>query len=199
MVSLELSVFFFGTYLLRISQKKISFLGVVCILLWYLFATNKPEENKFISVKEVKYLHQQIGAINQQNGRKSKGVPWRRMFISPVTWSIILARFAFIWEITIMEMFLPSYFRDVLYLNMTANGLFTALPFVAQLISKNGCAIVADYLRSSGKIGMTASTKIVECIAEVQPWSKFSNANMCPPKIQPLETNDPKKVQENNV
>jgi hypothetical protein len=45
-------------------------LGVVAIVLWYLFATNKPEENKFISDKEVEYLHRTIGVIHQQEGRK---------------------------------------------------------------------------------------------------------------------------------
>ena len=40
-------------------------------------------------------------------------------------------------------------------------------------------------------------------LAEIQPWSKFSNAGMFPPpKIQPIETNEPKKFEEkqdNNV
>uniref|UniRef100_A0A914E5P2 Inorganic phosphate cotransporter n=1 Tax=Acrobeloides nanus TaxID=290746 RepID=A0A914E5P2_9BILA len=144
-------------------------LGLSCVVLWYLFATNKPEENKFISDKEISYLQKTIGSISQDGGRKKKklDVPWRRMFSSPVTWSVIINRFCYCWKMTVMQMLLPSYFRDVLYLNMSNNGLYTALPFFAQLVSKNICAIVADNLRRSGKVGMTSSTKLSEGIGNI--------------------------------
>uniref|UniRef100_A0A914CSH8 Uncharacterized protein n=1 Tax=Acrobeloides nanus TaxID=290746 RepID=A0A914CSH8_9BILA len=177
-----------GVCLAPINKNRIlGTLGVTCTLLWYLFATNKPDENRFVNKREIVYLQESIGSV--QEGRKKdrfKDVPWRCMIFSPVTWAIIINRFAFSWAMNIMQMLLPSYFRDVLSLNMNDNGLFTALPFLAQLISKNICAISADRLRKSGKI------------AEIQPWSKFATANMHIPRIHPVLDFNPMKLAEDS-
>ena len=45
-------------------------LSIICIILWYLFATNNPNECKYISEKEALYLKIAIGNVNQEENIK---------------------------------------------------------------------------------------------------------------------------------
>uniref|UniRef100_A0A914DB40 Uncharacterized protein n=1 Tax=Acrobeloides nanus TaxID=290746 RepID=A0A914DB40_9BILA len=176
-------------------------LGIMCTILWSLFATNKPEECKFMGEKEKHYLNYHLAFASSISGHGMKrrlNVPWKKLLTSLPVWSCMLTRFSFAWSLIVMQMLLPSYLRDVLYLDMSNNGLFTAMPFVVQLISKNIVAISSDYLKRSGKLGMTASTKLVQTFADVQPWSKFSNANIYTSKIH-VETINAKIEEKNEV
>lgn len=45
-------------------------LSIICIILWYFFATNNPNDCKFISEEEASYLKKAIGTVNQEENIK---------------------------------------------------------------------------------------------------------------------------------
>uniref|UniRef100_A0A914E0C6 Inorganic phosphate cotransporter n=1 Tax=Acrobeloides nanus TaxID=290746 RepID=A0A914E0C6_9BILA len=101
-------------------------LGIICTILWYLFATNKPEECTFIDEKEKNYLVYHLSRMSTASGHGRKrrlNVPWKNLLTSLPVWSCMLARFAFAWTSIVMTMLLPSYLRDVLYLDMSNKRL----------------------------------------------------------------------------
>jgi hypothetical protein len=50
--------------------------------------------------------------------KKKLNIPWVQMFTSPALMAIVVARFSYECQMVIMQSFLPSYFRDVLNLDI---------------------------------------------------------------------------------
>uniref|UniRef100_A0A914DPD4 Inorganic phosphate cotransporter n=1 Tax=Acrobeloides nanus TaxID=290746 RepID=A0A914DPD4_9BILA len=106
--------------------------GITCLVLWCVLVTNNPIKNKFVPEAEKKYLIRQLHVLphidhngNDHNGngqekKRKLDVPWRSMLTSPATISVVVARFAFNWQMIIMQLLLPSYLRDVMYLDISS-------------------------------------------------------------------------------
>ncbi|KAI6184259.1 MFS domain-containing protein [Aphelenchoides bicaudatus] len=143
--------------------------GLIYILFFLLFASNSPNENRFISEKEKVYLNIQLST--QHNGlatRKlssAKSIPWIAMLTSPATIAVVLSQFSFNYINSFWQTFLPSYFRDVLLLDLSKNGLFSAAPFFFQLICKLFMGFGSDALKRKGIMSETTSCKILQSLA----------------------------------
>ncbi|GMT31969.1 hypothetical protein PFISCL1PPCAC_23266, partial [Pristionchus fissidentatus] len=140
-------------------------LGIIWFVGWCVIATNVPDENAFISVRETLYLREVI-----QRKKKAPSVPWRAMIRSTPIYACLSAQFAFNFTATIMQGFLPTYFRDELLLPLGQNGFYTTIPFISQLVTKNIIAIVADKLRQKNIL------KPTQCAVLFQTISSFGAA-----------------------
>uniref|UniRef100_A0AC35F317 Major facilitator superfamily (MFS) profile domain-containing protein n=1 Tax=Panagrolaimus sp. PS1159 TaxID=55785 RepID=A0AC35F317_9BILA len=143
-------------------------IGFTWCILWGFFATDNPSDSKFLSQEEKDYLfeengkHHQSSAERKQSGQK---MPLKSMIFSKATFAVISAQFAFNFTNTMMQAYLPSYSRDVLVLDLKENGIFTALPFFIQLISKISMGIFADFLKRKQILSPTTSCKIFQSLA----------------------------------
>ncbi|GMR30777.1 hypothetical protein PMAYCL1PPCAC_00972, partial [Pristionchus mayeri] len=135
-------------------------LGLVWLVGWCIVATNVPDENAFISVRETLYLREAI-----QRKKKVSAVPWRAMLTSKPIYACLSAQFAFNFSATIMQGFLPTYFRDELLLPLGQNGLYTTIPFISQLVTKNTISIIADKLKQKKILKPTDCAKIFQTIS----------------------------------
>ncbi|KAF8380926.1 slc-17.3, partial [Pristionchus pacificus] len=140
-------------------------LGIMWLIGWCVVATNVPDENAFISVRETLYLREAI-----QRKRKVGSVPWRAMLRSTPIYACLSAQFAFNFTATIMQGFLPTYFRDELLLPLGQNGIYTTIPFISQLVTKNIISIVADKLKQKRILEPT------QCAVLFQTISSFGAA-----------------------
>ncbi|GMT05308.1 hypothetical protein PENTCL1PPCAC_27482, partial [Pristionchus entomophagus] len=140
-------------------------MGIVWLVGWCIVATNVPDENPFISVRETLYLREVI-----QRKKKVGRIPWRAMLRSSPIYACLSAQFAFNFTATIMQGFLPTYFRDELLLPLGQNGLYTTIPFISQLVTKNIISIVADKLKQKKLL------KPTQCAVLFQTISSFGAA-----------------------
>ncbi|TKR58709.1 hypothetical protein L596_030119 [Steinernema carpocapsae] len=123
-------------------------LGCLWCVVFMIDGSSTPDENMWISDEEKEYI---LKALPKNSKRISlSSVPWRSLFTSKALIVIYVAQFVFNCNVTIMQSFLPAYFRDILLLDLKSNGFFTVFPFITQLI----CLPRNLQLRNGGFVGL---------------------------------------------
>uniref|UniRef100_A0A914Q607 Major facilitator superfamily (MFS) profile domain-containing protein n=1 Tax=Panagrolaimus davidi TaxID=227884 RepID=A0A914Q607_9BILA len=143
-------------------------LGIVWIIFWLFWSTDSPTDCKFLSVTEKEYLHEEVGKhLKTSKERKETGqtLPLKQMITSKAILAIMAAQFGFNFSNTLMQTYLPTYFRDVLALDLKRNGLYTALPFVFQLVSQISCGMFADFLKHKEILSPSAACRLFQAFA----------------------------------
>ncbi|GMS92757.1 hypothetical protein PENTCL1PPCAC_14932, partial [Pristionchus entomophagus] len=102
---------------------------------------NSPSNNRFISEREAKYL-----ALEIRRARNIKSIPWQSILTSKPIYACLCAQYAYNFSSTLMQTFLPTYFRDELMIPLSMNGVYTMIPFLVQTVVRTCCSIVADAL-----------------------------------------------------
>ncbi|KHJ99906.1 transporter, major facilitator family protein [Oesophagostomum dentatum] len=135
--------------------------GCLWLIFWVIFATNSPDENKFISREEKEYLSDNI-----QHGKTktSLSVPWRQMLTSRPLIAAVLCQYTYNLQASLLQAFLPTFLKEELMLPLSKNGLYTMIPFISQMISKNIMGVLADYLKRNNIVGHTKCAKVFQSI-----------------------------------
>jgi len=133
-------------------------LGCVYSVAWFLLCHNSPSDHPRISTVERKYWETVIGATELD---AHPPTPWREIFTSAPVWALAVAFFADNWGYFTLATCLPLFMHDVLGFDMTRNGAFSALPFVAPIAAQPLSGLFADWLRSPGKLSTNAVRKIM--------------------------------------
>nr|CDJ87553.1 Major facilitator superfamily MFS-1 domain containing protein [Haemonchus contortus] len=142
----------------------IAIFGSLWCVLWVFTSTDHPRTCKRISQKEHEYL---TTNIVHSNNRKSKpsSVPYTRMFTSPPFLAQLLCFYTTNLTMTFYHFYMPSFLKDVLYLGVIANGTFSSLPNVVNLVCKISWGILMDRLKSKKLITPTFAVRISQSVA----------------------------------
>ena len=76
--------------------------------------------------------------------------PWRVLLHSPAIWMLLLASFTFGWTFSLFVAWLPSYYRDVFGISITASGLYAALPWLVLFFMQTISSKIASRMMSAG-------------------------------------------------
>jgi len=126
--------------------------GCVWSCAWFLLCYDSSSTHPRISADERLYWETTIGAADLV---AHPPTPWRKIITSVPVWALAVAFFANNWGYFTMATCLPLYMHDVLGADMTSNGAFSALPFVASIVMVPINGLFVDWLRS------TCSTNVV--------------------------------------
>ncbi|KAM3725341.1 putative transporter slc-17.3 [Dirofilaria immitis] len=126
-----------------------SLLGIGLCFGWFLVVKDVPTRMKHITDAELIYI------TGSAHGRGQKrviplNVPWREILSSTAVWSTALSSFSQSFVIVGTVTYLPLYYRTILSMDLTSNGVLSALPFICQLITKLAFASLADKAKESG-------------------------------------------------
>ncbi|MCP9265538.1 hypothetical protein DINM_020866 [Dirofilaria immitis] len=124
-------------------------LGIGLCFGWFLVVKDVPTRMKHITDAELIYI------TGSAHGRGQKrviplNVPWREILSSTAVWSTALSSFSQSFVIVGTVTYLPLYYRTILSMDLTSNGVLSALPFICQLITKLAFASLADKAKESG-------------------------------------------------
>lgn len=135
-----------------------------------LAITNAADEQKKIEQTRRKRQSQQHRSLNP---------PWRRILSSPVVWSTGLCSFSQNYMNVAIVVYLPTYYQNVLGMDLTANGLMSALPFVIQLFTKILFAGCADWIKRRRLMSATTVTKLFNLIGSLGAGICFILLSLC--------------------
>ncbi|KAH7725442.1 major facilitator superfamily transporter [Aphelenchoides avenae] len=138
--------------------------GVILCVTWFVCVYDTPAKAKRISEEEVRFIH---GGEAPPSSRKLQNVPWSRMMRSLPVWSLSLCAFSQNFMNVGTVVYLPSYYNSVLRMDLTSNGVMSALPFVVQLVTKILFAWMADTLKARQLMSHTNVTKMFNLIASL--------------------------------
>uniref|UniRef100_A0A0R3S7F4 MFS domain-containing protein n=1 Tax=Elaeophora elaphi TaxID=1147741 RepID=A0A0R3S7F4_9BILA len=86
------------------------------MIVWIPFASSSPSENRWISNVEQTYLERCLN--NSPQKLRNRSIPWKSMIRSMPVIANVVVMFTINFHATIMQSFLPTYFRDVLFINL---------------------------------------------------------------------------------
>uniref|UniRef100_F1L1U7 Transporter n=1 Tax=Ascaris suum TaxID=6253 RepID=F1L1U7_ASCSU len=137
-------------------------IGILWIALWSLLASSTPQGSRWISKRERYFLAKCVG----NSGKKlaSGPIPWLAIALSPAMIADLLSTFAANYTATMMQAFLPTFYKDVLLVDLHKNGWFTTAPFLTQLIAKNIMGVISDKLKKSGILSATIACKLFQVV-----------------------------------
>lgn len=135
--------------------------GCVWFVGWILLCYSSPSTHPRISTDERKYWETVIGPTDLA---VRPSAPWRQIFTSIPVWAVAVALFANNWGYFTLVTCLPLFMHDVLGVNMTRNGAFSAVPFIAFIIVFPLNGLFVDWLRSPTRFSTNAVRKIF-CVA----------------------------------
>ena len=101
-----------------------------------------------------------IAQIDSSDLTAHPPTPWRKILTSVPVWALTIASFSMEFTFFSMVICLPLFMYDVLSLNMTDNGLLSAVPFAASLIMLPLSGILVDFQRAPGRLSTTTARKV---------------------------------------
>ena len=130
--------------------------GCVWSAAWFFLCYDSPPSHPRISAAELEYWERAVG---RDDLVERPPTPWRRILTSVPVWALAAAMFANNWTYFTLAVCLPLYMHDVLGFDMTRNGEFSAVPFVASLVMIPVAGTIVDWLRAPGRLSTTAVRK----------------------------------------
>ena len=130
--------------------------GCVWSVAWFFLCYDSPSTHPRMSTTEREYWERQIGG---EAPISRPPTPWRKILTSVPVWALAVAFFANDWGFFTFFICAPLYMHDVLGFNMTNNGLFSAVPFLSTMLVTPVCGVLADWLRSPGRLSTTVVRK----------------------------------------
>jgi ACS family glucarate transporter-like MFS transporter len=118
-----------------------SAVGVIMAILWYSFATDRPEQHPRVSPQELRRIR---GADATQHIHQS--TPWRIILSQANIWLLMLANFGFGYGVYIFQAWFYLYLVNVRGFSIMQGGFLTTGPFIAVTIMGPLGGVCSDLL-----------------------------------------------------
>ncbi|KAI1718666.1 major facilitator superfamily domain-containing protein [Ditylenchus destructor] len=136
--------------------------GAIFMIFWITIGSERPRNSKRITAVELAHIDG-VG-IKRRTLSVVTRTPYKKILLSPVIFSMNLCAFCQSFVLVSMISYLPEFNRAVLGLNLSANGKWSALPFLIQVLSKIFFAFAADSMKQRG-VSVNFVTKLFNSIA----------------------------------
>lgn len=143
--------------------------GFIWCVIWIIFAADSPDQNKWISDIEKKYIQYSLG----DRIKKSKGLPtpWKAIFTSRGMWAIIVAHMCGNYGAYMLLTQIPTYMKEVLKFDIKANGVYSMLPYLVFWFFITVSGMLADLLISREILSVAWTRKLMASIGMIGPGS----------------------------
>lgn len=112
-------------------------------------------------------------------------IPWRKILSRKEVWAIIVSHFCHNWGTFILLTWMPSYYNQVLGLDLSTSGVLSVLPWVTMAIMSNAGGWIADTLVDRGT-SVTTVRKVMQTIGFLGPavfLSQLSSVTTAPAAV----------------
>lgn len=140
-------------------------INLIIPFLWLTTITVTPNNHPFISKYEIDYINK----ANSNVGNVKMSVPWLSIFSSVPIWSIITAKGCLAMGVMIYNTKIPAYLESELGMDLTSNGSFNSLLYIAIAISNLSAAPMFKFLINKGYVSRTLGRKLAESISLFLP------------------------------
>ncbi|CCD62531.1 putative transporter slc-17.3 [Caenorhabditis elegans] len=133
-------------------------------ILWFFTASSHPAKVKMMTKKEKEYLLANV-VKKVHKSEKTRSIPYSKILTSPAFLGQLQCHFFVNLFMTLFQIYLPSYFKEVLHLGVIANGTFTAIPNIFNMIFKVVWGIGIDKLKENKILSNTKAVKVSHGVA----------------------------------
>ncbi|XP_036907306.1 sodium-dependent phosphate transport protein 1-like isoform X3 [Sturnira hondurensis] len=139
--------------------------GCALSLLWFVLFYDDPAEHPWISLSEKEFITSSV----MQASSSGKSVPIAAILKSLPVWAISVTCFAFSWTNTIMLMYMPTFLKAKLLINVRENGMLSALPHLLSWVLGNLAGWLADFLLARQILSLIAIRKFFTTLGLLLP------------------------------
>ena len=94
-------------------------------------------------------------------------VPWKLLLSKRPVWALILSHFCHNWETFILLTWMPTYYNQVLGLDLMKSGFYSVLPWITMALAANVGGWIADAMVQKG-VSVTRTRKIMQSVSRLQ-------------------------------
>ncbi|KAI8112410.1 hypothetical protein M9434_003733 [Picochlorum sp. BPE23] len=138
-------------------------IGVAWFIWWVKRASSDPREDPLISAQERSYIVE-----NSVAKKELTSIPWKLLLSKKPVWALIGSHFCHNWGTFILLTWMPTYYNQVLGLDLKSSGLFSVLPWITMAVSANVGGWIADGLVEKGW-SVTVVRKLMQSIGFLGP------------------------------
>ena len=95
--------------------------------------------------------------------REGTKVPWKQILSKRPVWALILSHFCHNWGTFILLTWMPTYYNQVLGLDLMKSGFYSVLPWITMALAANVGGWVADSMVARG-VSVTRVRKIMQSV-----------------------------------
>ncbi|GMT04722.1 hypothetical protein PENTCL1PPCAC_26897 [Pristionchus entomophagus] len=139
-------------------------IGLLFSNIWMFFVADTPSASRFIKPNEKKYIEENTPKTGSVETPRT---PWKAIFSSPVIYTHLLCMSGFYFAIGVTSNLLPLYFKEELGMPITKTGVFTFVPFIAQIISKFIAGFMVDWNKKKRGLGHTKAAKFCQTLGSM--------------------------------
>ncbi|ESO83132.1 hypothetical protein LOTGIDRAFT_133858 [Lottia gigantea] len=144
-------------------------LGCIWVFFWMFIVYDHPSKHPRISKSERLYIESTTGKREMQNLFQNTTTPWKSIFTSGPLWGIAAGHFANNWGMYSMLTCLPTYMKEILKFDIKANGILSALPYLALWLLQLISGFIADWLRGRGILNTNKTRKLMNTLGLLIP------------------------------
>ncbi|EPB69293.1 transporter, major facilitator family protein [Ancylostoma ceylanicum] len=141
-------------------------MGALWCVAWMLLGSNTPDECRMMKMEERLFLKRNAVLVRENNRVQTPPVPWLKILTNKAFIAHLVATWILTNVVTIMMVYLPTYFKDVLLLGVIMNGTFTSLPMMFNFMFKLTWGVLVDKLKGKKILTQTLGVKISQCFRE---------------------------------
>ncbi len=138
-------------------------LGFLWYALWHFSVTDTPETHPTIHPTEMRFIRDNAPAVP-----KNVTIPWGHLLSKAPVWAIIINHFCSNWGFYVILTWLPTYFNQVLGVDISKVGVYTILPWLVMFLMANIAGWIADNLLKRG-FSVTFVRKLMQSIGFLGP------------------------------
>ncbi|XP_026734766.1 putative inorganic phosphate cotransporter [Trichoplusia ni] len=142
-------------------------LGIIWLVAYSILGSDSPQKSKFISKEERLYVQTSLGHVGEE--KKKLKTPWKAIFTSIPFISLIILHSGQNWGYYTLMTEMPSYMNKILNVDIKANGVMSAVPYLAVYILSFPFGYISDYLPNHKILSVTATRKLSSSIGHYGP------------------------------
>ncbi|XP_026315259.1 putative inorganic phosphate cotransporter [Hyposmocoma kahamanoa] len=131
-------------------------LGAIWVAIYIFIGSSSPQSSTMISEKERNYIQKSLG---HDGGHKKLPTPWKSVATSMPFICLTIAHCGFAWGLWTLMTEMPSYFSQVLGVDIKSNGIMSALPYLAMYVLSFPLGYLADLSLKKKWLSISASRK----------------------------------------
>lgn len=139
-------------------------LGVVWWLVWENGAASNPAEDPLCTPEERAYV-----AASTPPSAAPASIPWKKLLTRAPVWALIVSHFCHNWGTFILLTWMPTYYNQVLGLDIVKSGIFSVLPWLTMVVAANVGGALADAAISKKLASVTTVRKVAQTIGFLGP------------------------------
>ncbi|XP_035824864.1 vesicular glutamate transporter 3 [Aplysia californica] len=120
--------------------------GFLWVVFWGLLVYDSPDVHPRISSAERLYITHSIGKNVTSDLLMSSKIPWCSILTSRPVWAITMGVCCISWGYFMFQSCISQYLHEVLFFDISKNGIISALPFIGFFLVLNVSGACSDFM-----------------------------------------------------